>query len=198
MLEWVYMEIKYLGEKTIFLKGKKESVLIDPNESVFSDTKYKSRVILYTNEKERQADLIDDRVLINGPGEYEIGGIEINGINGEDGNTVYKVTVDGFKLVIVGELEQELSEKRRERIDDVDILLISSKVLVSFGYKVVKDWAKKWGVNYLVPISDDKEMLKKFLDETDNEGLEAVESLKLDKIDDLPDGLEVKLLKSIK
>jgi len=192
------MEIKYLGEKTIFLKGKKESVLIDSTESSFSDGKYGSRVVLYTNENERRADLLDGRVLINGPGEYEIGGVEINGINGEDGNTVYKITLDGFKLVIVGELQQQLSEKRIERIEDTDILLISAKVSVDFGYKVVKDWAKKWGVNYLIPISDDQEMLKKFLDETDNEGLEAIDSLKIEKMDELPDGLEVKLLKSLK
>lgn len=192
------MEIKYLGDKTIFLKGKKESVLIDSTENSFSDSKYGSRVVLYTNENERRADLLDNRVLINGPGEYEIGGVEINGFNGEDGNTVYKINLDGFKLVVIGELKQELSEKRIERIEDTDILLISSKVSVAFGYKVVKDWAKKWGVNYLIPISDDQEMLKKFLDETDNEGLEAVESLKLEKVDDLPDGLEVKLLKSLK
>ena len=192
------MEIKYLGDKTIFLKGKKESVLIDSTESSFSDSKYGSRVVLYTNENERRADLLNDRVLINGPGEYEIGGVEINGINGEDGNTVYKITLDGFKLVIVGELQQQLSEKRIERIEDTDILLISAKVSVDFGYKVVKDWAKKWGVNFLIPVSDDQEVLKKFLDETDNEGLEAVESLKLEKVDDLPDGLEVKLLKPLK
>jgi hypothetical protein len=192
------MEIKYLGDKTIFLKGKKESVLIDSTENSFSDSKYGARVVLYTNENERKADLLDDRVLINGPGEYEIGGVEINGINGDDGNTVYKITLDGFKLVVIGELKQELSEKRVERIEDTDILLISSKVSGIFGYKVVKDWAKKWGANYLIPVSDDQEMLKKFLDEADNEGLEAVESLKLEKVDDLPDGLEIKLLKSLK
>lgn len=191
------MEIKYLGKNTVFLKGKKESVLVNPNEDFLADTKYGSRVVLYTNENGRRADLFNDRVLINGPGEYEIGGVEINGINGDDGNTVYRINLDGFKLVIVGELKQGLSEKRIEKIEDTDILLVEPEVFKNLGYKVVKDWAKKWGVNYLIPISDDQDMLTEFLDETDNEGLGSVESLKLEKVDDLPDGLEIKLLKSI-
>ncbi|HPD44895.1 MAG TPA: hypothetical protein PK131_01820, partial [Candidatus Woesebacteria bacterium] len=62
-----------------------------------------------------------------------------------------------------------------------------------------KDWrelAKKWGVNYLIPVGGkpDSKVLVTFLDEVDEEGLEPIESLKVDK-DNLPDGLEIVLLK---
>ena len=192
------MEIKYLGEKVIFLKGKKEAVLVDPNKGLIGDSKLGARVIIYTNENSGQADLLGDKVVINGPGEYEIGGIEINGVNGEDGNTVYKLLIDGFKVVAMGELKQELSEKRIEKIEEADILLTSPKINGGVNYKMLKDLAKKWGVNYLIPITSDEESLKTFSDEADIEGLEAVESLKLEKVDDLLDGLEVKLLKPTK
>lgn len=192
------MEIKYLGEKTIFLKGKKEAVLVNPNKGLMDDNKLGARAIIYTHEEGERSDLLGDKVVINGPGEYEIGGVEINGFNGEDGNTVYKLVIDGFKVVVMGELKQELSEKRIERIEEADILLTSPKINGGVNYKILKNLAKKWGVNYLIPVSDEQETLKNFLDETDNEGLEPIESLKLEKIDDLPDGLEIKLLKSLK
>jgi hypothetical protein len=190
------MEIKYLGGKTIFLKGKKESVLVDPNEEILANTKFGARVVLYTSEG--KADLDGERVLMSGSGEYEIGGVEVTGVNGEDGNTVYKLVIDGFKVIVVGRLDQELNAKRIEKIDSADILLVSPEIGDKVGYKLFKDWAKKWGVNYLMPISEDKSLLDQFLDEADTEGLEADEYLKIEKIDDLPDGLEVRLLKSVK
>lgn len=192
------MEIKYLGEKTIFLKGKKEAVLVDPDKNLIGDSKLGARVIIYTNENSGQADLLGDKVVMNGPGEYEIGGVEISGVNGEDGNTVYKLVIDGFKVVVMGELKQGLSDKRIERIEETDILLTSPKLNGVVNYKFLKELSKKWGVNYLIPITADEASLKSFSDEADVEGLEAVDSLKLDKIDDLPDGLEVKLLKPLK
>lgn len=192
------MEIKYLGDKTIFLKGKKEAILVDPDGNVIDDNKFGCRAVLYTSEDGRQSDLLGDKVLINGPGEYEIGGVEINGVNGDDGNTVYKVVIDGFKVVVMGELKQELNEKRVERIEEADILLASPKLNGAAGYKTLKGLVKKWGVNYLIPITAEKESLVAFLDEADVEGMEPSESLKLEKIDDLPDGLEVKLLKPLK
>ncbi len=38
--------------------------------------------------------------------------------------------------------------------------------------------------------------MKAFLDASDNEGLEEMDSLKVEKLDELPDGLEIKLLKN--
>ena len=57
------------------------------------------------------------------------------------------------------------------------------------------DLAKKWGANYLIPINYNDDELKKFLSETDNEGTESTEGLKVDK-DSLPDGLEVVVLRN--
>ena len=196
MLEWVYMEIKYLGEKTVLLKGKSESVLINPSDDFLSKDKSGARVILYTSEEGSRADLENEKILINGAGEYEIGGVEIIGFNVEDGDAVYKVNIDSFKVVIIGRLHQELSDKKVDKIEETDVLMVSPEA--GLDYKVFKDWAKKWGANYLVPVSDDEKVVNKFLDDADAEGLEASTSLKLDKKEDLPDGLEVKLLKIVK
>jgi hypothetical protein len=188
------MEIKLLNKNTFYIKGKKESVLVNPSDE--DKEKNSSRVVIFTNESLGGHDLEGDKVLMNGPGEYEVNGVEVNGVNGEDGNTVYKVGIDGFMLVIIGGLKQELSEKRVDRIDAADILIVPTVIGEAPSFKLAKEWSKKWGVNYLVPVSEREIDMKAFLDAADNEGLDEVDSLKIEKLDDLPDGLEVKLLKN--
>ena len=188
------MEIKFVNQKTFYIKGKKEVVLVNPaNED---KEKISSRVIIFTNENLGSHDLEGDKVLINGPGEYEVNGVEVNGVNGEDGNTVYKIGIDGFTLVVVGGLKQELTDKRVEKIDEADILIAPTVIGEIPSFKLIKEWSKKWGVNYLIPTSEREVDMKAFLDASDNEGLEEMDLLKVEKLDDLPDGLEVKLLKN--
>lgn len=192
------MEIKFLNKSTIFLKGKKENVLIDPTEKEIVENKSVSRIIVYTNGDFNQMNLAnDEKIVVRGGGEYEVGGVEITGINGEDGNTVYRIVIDSFVLVVLGKINQELTPKRIEKIDSTDILLAPTRIGDNCSFKLVKEWAKKWGANYLLPVEDgDDKSLEKFLDEADEEGLEKTDSLKLEKQDDLPDGLEIKLLKN--
>lgn len=191
------MEIKFLNKSTIFLKGKKESVLVDPTEKEIIDNKNNSRIIVYTNGDFNQTDLLNnEKIVIRGGGEYEIGGVEIMGVNGENGNTVYRIVIDTFAITILGKINQELSPKRIEKIDSADILIAPTKIDNICSHKLVKEWTKKWGVNYLIPMGEDKEMLAKFLDEADEEGMEPLESLKVEK-ENLPEGLELKLLKIV-
>lgn len=191
------MEIKFLNKSTILLKGKKENVLIDPTETEIVENKNTSRIIVYTSGDFNDGKVLDnDKIIIKGSGEYEIGGVEIMGVNGESGNTVYRIVIDGFILVFLGRINEELSPKRIDRIDSTDILLASTKIGEKGSFKIVKELAKKWGANYLIPVVEDEESLKKFLDEADEEGLEKVDSLKLEKQDELPDGMEIKLLKN--
>lgn len=191
------MEIKLLNDSTIFIKGKKENVLIDPTETEINENKNSSRIIIYTSGDFNDGSLINnEKIIIKGGGEYEIGGVEIMGVNGEDGNTVYRIVVDGIIMVILGKIFQELTPKRIEKIDSTDILLVPTKIGDNCSFKLTKEWAKKWGANYLIPVGGDSDSLKKFLDEADEEGLEKVDSLKLEKQDELPDGLEIKLLKN--
>jgi len=196
-----HMEIKILANKSILLKGKKESVLINPSDKIREQNTYQSRIFLFTSEKYDGMGLVSDKVLIRAPGEYEVGGVEINGYNGGEDNTIYVLYIDKIKVVILGDLREELSDKRIEKIDSADVLLAplvldNDKNLSS---KMILGWAKKWGVNYLIPVVDEEnpELLAKFLDQADQEGLEQFDSLKVDD-SDLPDGLELKVLKITK
>jgi len=192
------MEIKILENQSIYLKGKKENVLVNPAKEVRNDSKYPSRIFLFTSEKYDGMGFDGDKILIRAPGEYEVGGVEINGYNSGNDSILYVLYIDGIKLVFLGDLEESLSDKRIEKIDSADVLIAPVLIKDSASGKLVLDWAKKWGVNYLIPMGYDKnkDALDKFLDQADQEGLEAIESLKVDK-DDLPDGLELKVLKKV-
>jgi L-ascorbate metabolism protein UlaG (beta-lactamase superfamily) len=71
---------------------------------------------------------------VDGPGEYEIKGIMINGINGfhdqnkgkDRGlNTIYIIEMDGIKVCHLGDFNQlTLSDSQLEAIGNIDILMI--------------------------------------------------------------------------
>lgn len=181
------MEIKYFGESKIYLKGKKESVWINPGKEEFGGKNGDARVVIFTDKQKNFVKLGEEngKVVICGPGEYEIGGVEISGVN-----AMYALTMDGIKIVCVGVIEGEITEKKKEKLEEADVLLIS------VGATAV-DIAKKSAANYIVPVdyeSEEKE-LKAFLDAFDKENLETIETLKVDK-DNLPEGVEVVLLKT--
>lgn len=181
------MEIKYFTEGKIYLKGKKESVWIDPGKEEFEGKNGEARIVIFTGAQKNFVKLGEekDKVVICGVGEYEVGGVEVNGIN-----AMYALNIDGIKIVIVGEMEGEITEKKKEKLEEADVLLI--KIGESSA-----EIAKKSAANYVIPIDyEDKEkQLKSFLDAFDKENLESIDSLKVDK-DNLPEAVEVILLKT--
>lgn len=185
------MDIKYLGSQTILLKGKKESVLVNPKKD---EIKGGPRIIMFTDKTEK-SDLDKEKVFIKGPGEYEIGGVEIKAWGIDEKNLIYLIEIDGVIIGIIGNSTDVLSDKMIERISGIDVLIAGISETKLSG-KMLQDLAKKWGANYLIPIGfkDKDEKLIKFLDDVDEEGLEAIDTLKVDR-DNLPDGLEICLLK---
>jgi hypothetical protein len=187
------MEIRLNDNRTALIKGKKESILLNPSAETIKLNKSNSRVILITEKAFDGFGLDGEKVLIRGPGEYEVGGLEVVGMSGGEGQTIYVVNVDGVNIGIVGNLTVGLTDKKIERVDEVDVLIVS---LGNMTNKVILQWAKKWGANYLVPMNygGTEETMKKFLDDADREDLEPVEVLKVEK-EDLPEGMEIVLLK---
>ena len=45
------MEIKYFGNNKIFIKGKKESVWLNPKKSNLEDKNYYARIIIFTDKE---------------------------------------------------------------------------------------------------------------------------------------------------
>lgn len=185
------MEIKSLNKGSLLIKGKKEAVVVNPEDN----TKQTARIHLYSETQNMMTET-DKAVVIAGPGEYEVGGIEITGIRTEDTGLFYIINVDGVRVGLVSQLAEQLSDKKMERVGEVDVLLVDIGEENGGRAKIITAMAKKLGANYVIPYgySVNSASLKSFLDETDNEGKEAVEVLKVEKLE-LPEGMEVVLLK---
>jgi hypothetical protein len=89
----VYMEIAILPQATLRIKGKQMTIGIDQIDK----TNSRGTIILHTDPKSLK--LIEDNVIINGAGEYEVGGIKITGTRSGQ-HVVYGMNVDGVEVLI--------------------------------------------------------------------------------------------------
>jgi len=170
------MEIKYFGHFCFRIKGKDIVLATDP----FSPSlglklpQIMADVVLFSG-KEAQGDssLVTKTVsrenpfVIKEPGEYEIGGSFVLGIQAGKNNNIFVITVDGLRLAFLGGLTENLSDKQLEEIDGIDILFlpvggktlnskkaidfisqIDPKIIIPMSYKIP-------GLNLdLAPLSD--------------------------------------------
>lgn len=153
-----------------------------------------ARIIAVSEEGFDRSEEVATKVVLRGPGEYEVGGVEIWATGDGEGRTIYVVSLDGVTVCYLGNSSSTLSEKKEARIGSVDVLIGPVGGDEAGGKKLVA-LAKKLGANYLIPIGFEQkdENIKRFLDQADREDLEPVSSLKVDK-DSLPEGMEVVVL----
>jgi len=132
------MEITYIGHSSFKIKGKDISLVIDPYDPKigYKFPKQECDVLLTTHNHDDHH-YIDGvsgyRLLIEGPGEYELSDVFINGLQvfhddkegAERGkSTIYSIDIDGFTLLHLGDLGHELSKETLEKLTDIDVLLI--------------------------------------------------------------------------
>ncbi|MBU1130398.1 hypothetical protein KKE45_03725 [Patescibacteria group bacterium] len=187
------MEIKYLKNKLFRLRGKKGMVLFRPTGSLDLGG-FKKGIVVGGDEF-----LANEEVLfVGGSGEYERDGIEVLGVECGGGVVVYIVDIDGINVCYFEGIKELLSEKEINKIADLDadVLLFSLADEPSKNSRKVLEWARKWGISYLVPMGyeNDDGVLAGFLDAVDMEGKQKEECLKIGSRMELPDGMEVVVL----
>lgn len=104
----LYMEIALVAKDSLRIKGKQASLFVDPSEKVV----YTAALLIRLPIESVQ--LYDDAVIMNGPGEYEVGGIKISGMRSE-GAMVYSLRIDGVSVLVgriqtLEKLQQKLGE----------------------------------------------------------------------------------------
>lgn len=126
------MEIEYKGATTVTIKsGSTANIVIDPKLSAvgLKDVKLTDAIELVT-DKDLAIDS-DQKILIDGPGEYEVSGVSITGISiprfkdaAERKVTAYRLEVGGTRVAMLGHVTDSLDETQLEAIGLVDILII--------------------------------------------------------------------------
>jgi len=128
-------------------------------------------------------------LIINGPGEYEIGGNFIRGFlsSGPAGkiNTIFAVNLEGIRLCHLGGLASaDLSAEAIEEIGEVDILFVPIGGGNFLSAKDANKLATSLEAKIIVPVLyDDGASLKTFLKEAGEEKTEAIDKLTIKKKD---------------
>ena len=139
-----YMNINWRGQSCFQIlttpnKNGQVSIIIDPfdKETGLKVPKFQADVLLITHDHEDHNNVkavSGDYLLIDGPGEYDIKSIFVQGIpafhdnsQGKEkgNNTIYTIEAEDIRICHLGDLGQkELSSEQLDRIGDIDILMI--------------------------------------------------------------------------
>jgi len=127
-------DIEYKGGNGVIIATKQTTVVIDPKISVvgLKDVKTKDVVEIATEHRFKLED-DDARLIIEGPGEYEVGDFSITGVaatrhidtpNDEKKSTVYRIEVGDVRIALLGNITPQLNEDQLEALGVVDILIL--------------------------------------------------------------------------
>lgn len=127
-------DLEYKGGNSVVFASKKVSLIMDPKLSLvgLKDIKTKDEVELVT-ESRFQVPNSDARIIIDGPGEYEVGDFTIKGIaatrhidtpDQEKLSTIYRVECGDVKTAVIGNIDPKLTEEQLEAIGVIDILVL--------------------------------------------------------------------------
>ena len=132
------MEIALLPKSALRIKGKSASFVVNPQEPTATNA-----ALLLDDTIEDV--LTDEAVTIQGPGEYEIGGVKITGTRGEKG-IVYSLQVDGIDVLVgkmstLSAMQHKLKEHNlvisecNESGDGAFLTSLATSSLVYYGEK---------------------------------------------------------------
>lgn len=133
------MVITWYGHACFKIQSGETVFVIDPfaKDIGLTPPRFRADVVMVTHEHadhNNSAALGGEPFLISGPGEYEIKGVRIQGIetfhdavSGKERgkNTVYRITVEGVTLLHMGDFgEAEIRNETLEEVGEVNVLMI--------------------------------------------------------------------------
>ena len=127
-------DIKYKGANAVVITTKKSTAVIDPNLTIVGgkDVPVKDAVEIATEDR-FIASGQSEQLLIEGPGEYEVGDFSVRGIaaqrhidtpQDEKKTTMYRIEVGDVRLAVLGNIAPKLTEDQQEAIGVIDILIL--------------------------------------------------------------------------
>lgn len=127
-------DIEYKGGNGVVLTSKSASLIVDPRLSLvgLKDIKTKDEIELATESRFR-VENSDARIIIDCPGEYEVGDFTIRGFaasrhidtpESEKLSTMYRIECGDVRTAILGNIDPKLSDDQLEGIGLVDVLVL--------------------------------------------------------------------------
>ena len=138
------MEITLLDKNSIRIKGKKTTLVVDPKTKTVGDCV----LILHDTDSGLASQVEGSRLVVQGPGEYEVGGTKISALKrGEE--LLYIITIDSVALCLA---KSDAMQKSQEAIQECSIAVfladeliaeslvaaVSPKIAVVYGEKALE------------------------------------------------------------
>lgn len=134
------MEITYLGHSSFQIKGKDVTIITDPFDPKMVGFSFPQNITADIatishdhGDHNYLAGIAGEPFIVNGPGEYEVKGVRVFGIesdhdskNGQERgkNTLYLLELEDLAIVHLGDLGRKLNAAEVEELNHVDILMI--------------------------------------------------------------------------
>ncbi|KKS96665.1 MAG: hypothetical protein UV73_C0009G0016 [Candidatus Gottesmanbacteria bacterium GW2011_GWA2_43_14] len=122
------MEIASLGFSSFKIKGKSAVVVTDPFDPEKTGLKFprtEADIVTVSSEDHKLPSMVSGfPMVIDGPGEYEVKGVEMIVIRVDAKNLIFHFKIDNLILVHLGKLAQKLGDREKELLNGADILMI--------------------------------------------------------------------------
>lgn len=128
------LDIEYKGGNCVKITTKKSSLVIDPKiDKLGLKNQDASGCIQLVTEEENTLVNAGSSLLINCPGEYEVGDFIVKGMavkrsisseNDSKDGILYRVEVCGVRIAVLGNIDKNLDEEMFEKIGVVDVVII--------------------------------------------------------------------------
>lgn len=215
------MDIYWYGQACFKIKGKNASVVIDPYNPDYVGLKLpkdlSADVVLSTHSHEDHnfvsavsASGADKPMVFDKPGEYEVSGVVITGINSfhddsqgseRGSNIIFHLLFDNLDIVHLGDLGQgKLTEEQVAEIGQTDVLLVPVGSIYTIDAKAASEIVSQLEAKIIIPMHYQIEGLKfemanvdGFLKEMGAEGVMSQPKLSITK-EKLPEEPQVILL----
>jgi hypothetical protein len=187
------MVISYFGGQCFKVSFGDTTLAFNPisKKSKLEATKFGSDVALVTlwhpdfNGIEQVTYNGKEPVIIDGPGEYEMGTVTARGFGikttydkQETYNTIYQVQMEEMNLVFLGVLgDLEIDPKILAELGDIDILFLPIGGGDMLSVPQASKLAVKLEAKLIIPMHYDAPTLKLFLKEEGQENLKAIDKL---------------------
>ena len=127
-------ELEYKGGNGVILASKKTTIVVDPKLSLvgLKDIKTKDEIELATESRFR-VENSDARIIIDSPGEYEVGDFTIRAaaatrhidtLDQEKLSTIYRLECGDIRIGIIGNIDSKLTDEQLEALGVLDVLVI--------------------------------------------------------------------------
>jgi L-ascorbate metabolism protein UlaG (beta-lactamase superfamily) len=160
------LDVTWLGHSCFRLRGKSAAVVTDPYPPSLGAklSRLDAEVVTMShgdpNHSYEQA-VIRDAYRIHEPGEYEIAGVEVQGVptfhdatqGSERGrNTVYVIGLDDVRVCHLGDLGHRLGDAEVETIGTIDVLLVPVSGAATLSAAQAAEVVRQLEPRYVVPM----------------------------------------------